>query len=186
MSLKVRELLVERLIETQPVLREFVRRQIHDLTAGSWDLLSYSFQRGFEVMWDNARIDQSGLLLKPLLVLWRQSVELGIKAAVFEIAGEIPRSSGHDLAKLFDKLLEARAELGHRDDDEYTGRVRDMIAEVQAFDPFADRFRYPASKGGKPFEGIEVSFDELFLAHWAITTWCEGAALEIKENWKFQ
>ena len=182
MSLERRERLADQVIDTQPELRDFVRRQPHDLTAGSWDLVSYSFQRGFEVMWDNARIDQSGLLLRPLLLLWRQSVELSIKAAVMEIAGEITSNPGHDLSKLFAQLLQVRADLGHRDDDDYTDRVRTMVALVQSFDPFADRFRYPTAKGGKPFEGIGADFDELFQAHWMIKTWCEGAALEVEES----
>ena len=182
MSLERRDQLVEHIVETQPELRDFVRRQPYDLTAGSWDLLSYSFQRGFEVMWDNARVDMSGLLLRPLLVLWRQSVELSLKAAIKEIAGEIGQNPDHDLSKLFAQVLEARAGIGYCDDDEYTRNVRDMIALVQSFDPFADRFRYPAARGGEPFEGIATDFDELFQAHWTIVTWCEGATIEVVES----
>lgn len=55
-----------------------------------------------------------------------------------------------------------------------------MIGVVQSFDPFADRFRYPAKRDGKPYTGIAVDLDELFQAHWIITTWCEGAAMELK------
>lgn len=182
MSLERREQLAEHIMQTQPVVREFVRRQPHDLTAGSWDLVSYSFERGFEVMWDAARLDHSGLLLRPLLMLWRQSVELSIKAALTDIAGEIAGNSGHDLSKLFALLLTARAGLGYSDDDEYAGQIQTMIAHVQAFDPFADRFRYPTSKSGRAFEGVAADFDELFQAHWMITTWCEGAALEVEES----
>jgi HEPN domain-containing protein len=124
----------------------------------------------------------SGLLLRPLLFLWRQSVELSIKAAIIETAGEIRRNPGHDLTKLFAQLIEVRAELGCCDDDDYTCKVTDMIALVQSFDPFADRFRYPTARGGKPFEGIDTDFDELFQAHWNIVTWCEGATIEIVES----
>jgi hypothetical protein len=53
---------------------------------------------------------------------------------------------------------------------------------VQSFDPFADRFRYPSTKDGKPFEGIAADLDELFQAHWIIVTWCEGAAIEVRES----
>ncbi|MBP7817079.1 MAG: hypothetical protein KA085_13195 [Phenylobacterium sp.] len=183
MSQDRRDQLVEDIVDAQPELRAFVRHQPLDLIPlGSWDMLSYSFQRGFEALWDSAQVDRSGLLLRPLLLLWRQSVELAIKAAVLEISGESASDLGHDLSKLFAKLLAVRADLGCVDDDEYTDRIRAMIALVQAFDPFADRFRYPTAKKGRPYEGVTVDLDELFQAHWSIVTWCEGAAIEIKEG----
>lgn len=181
MSMERRDRLVEHILETQPVLTAFVRRRSHDLGEGSWDLLSYSFQRGFETLWDSASADQSELLLRPLLVLWRQSVELAIKAAIIDIAGTILARPGHNLTKLFDQLLAARRELGYDDNDEYTEQVKGLIGEVQAVDPYADRFRYPASKDGTPFAGIDVEYDALFQAYWMITVWCEGAALEVEE-----
>lgn len=182
MSQDRRDRLVEQIVDAQPELRAFVRRLPLDMTAGSWDMLSYSFQRGFEALWDSARVDHSGLLRRPLLMLWRQSVELSIKAAVLEISGEPSNDLGHDLTKLFARLLAVRADLGCTDDDEYTGRVQEMISTVQAFDPFADRFRYPTARKGQAYEGIAVDLDRLFQAHWSIVTWCEGAALEIAEG----
>lgn len=181
MSLGYRERLIDRIVESRPALGTFVRRQPLDLTAGSWDMLSYSFQRGFETLWDQARVDRSGLLLRPLLLLWRQSVELAIKAAIREIAGGISGRPGHNLEKLFDLLIDARAAEGYVDDDDYTREVRAMVALVQSFDPFADRFRYPSSRGGAAFEGVAADLDELFQSHWMILTWCEGAALEVEE-----
>lgn len=182
MSLERRERLIEHILETQPVLTAFVRRRPHDIGEGAWDMMSYSFQRGFETLWDSASVDQSELLLRPLLVLWRQSVELAIKAAIIEITGSITTKPGHNLVKIFDQLLAARRALGHDDTDDYTGRVIGLIQEVQAVDPFADRFRYPASKDGLPFAGIDVEYEALFQAHWMITVWCEGAALEVAEG----
>jgi len=188
MSLEHREQLVEHIVETQPELRAFVRNlpHGHDLISGSWDLLSYSFQRGFETLWDHARADHSGLLLQPVLLLWRQSVELALKAAITAIAGGINGNPRHDLDALFVQLLEARVALGHSDDDDLTHSVRAMISLVQSLDPFADRFRYPSTKGGKPFEGIAVDFDKLFQAHWIIVTYCEGAAIEVEEATRYR
>ena len=182
MSEERREALIEALIEDQPELGDLIRRRPNDFMAGSWDLLAYSFQRGFEVMWDHACRDQSGLLDRPMLTLWRQSVELALKAAVVEIAGGLGQKPGHDLAGLFEQLLKARAALGHTDDDDHAKHVRATINHVQSLDPFADRFRYPTSKRGAPFGGLSVDFDTLFQAHWLITTWCEGAALEVEES----
>lgn len=180
MSLEQREALADRIVEMQPSLRGFVRDLSTDLTAGSWDLVSYSFQRGFEAMWDLARADHSGLLDRPLLVLWRQSVELAIKSAVLELAGQLDGRPGHNLQLLFEQLLQVRAAAGCCDDDDLTRDVQAMVALVQSFDPFADRFRYPAEKGGKPYEGFHVDLDELFQAHWIIVTWCEGSVIELK------
>jgi hypothetical protein len=92
-------------------------------------------------MWDLAQTDSSGLLLRPLLLLWRQSVELAIKAAIIEIAGGFDKKLSHYLDKLFAQLRKGRAALGYCDDDEYMNRVADMVALVQEFDPYADRFR---------------------------------------------
>lgn len=183
MSLARREQLVEHIVETQPELRAFVRNlpHGHDLMAGSWDLHSYSFQRAFEALWDQAQADHSGLLLSPLLMLWRQSVELALKAAIIEIAGGIDGRPGHDLEKLFAQLLAALAEHGLGVDDDLTRSVREMISLVQSVDPLADRFRYPRAMGGNPFEGIGADLDELFQAHWIIVTYCEGAAIEVEE-----
>ena len=181
MSLERRDQLVEQIVETQPRLTAFVRPLLNDMIAGSWDLLSYSFQRGFEVMWDHAYAETAGVLLRPLLSLWRQSVELALKASITEIEGSLDRRLGHNLQKLFAQLLEARAALGHDDDDDLASQVAAMIILVQSFDPFADRFRYPSTKDGKPFGGIDVDLDQLPQAHWIIVTWCEGAAIEVGE-----
>lgn len=179
MSLKQREALVDHIVLTQPSLRGFVRDLPTDLTAGSWDLVSYSFERGFEAMWDLARADHSGLLERPLLALWRQSVELAIKSAILGIAGRIDGRPGHNLEALFEKLLEIRSEAGCCDDDDLARNVKAMIRLAQSFDPFADRFRYPTEKSGRPYVGMAVDLEELFQAHWIITTWCEGAVMEL-------
>ncbi|WP_445678473.1 hypothetical protein [Radicibacter daui] len=182
MSYQRREALVEEIVDLQPTLRPFVRDRSTDMTAGSWDFLSYSFERGFEALWDLARVDRSGLLERPLLVLWRQSVELAIKSAILNLAGEMRGNPGHNLEKLFQRLLEIRAAEDCQDDDGLAQNVRSMIAQVQSFDPLSDRFRYPADRDGRPYVGVEVDLDELFKAHWIITTWCEGAVMELRSD----
>lgn len=182
MTVQYREALVNEIIETQPILRGFVRDLTTDMTAGSWDMVSYSFQRGFEAMWDLACADPSGLLNRPLLMLWRQSIELAIKSAILDIAGCIDGRPGHDLDVLFNQLLSIRAGAGYLDTDDLAENVKAMIRSAQSFDPFADRFRYPAGKSGRPDVGITIDFDELFQAHWIIITWCEGAAFPDHEK----
>ena len=184
MSLERRDQLVEQIVHDQPAFRPFVREVPHleNLISWSWNLLSYSFQRGFEALWDHAFADHSGLLLHPLLLLWRQSVELALKAAIIEVAGEVTGNPRHDLDALFTQLLEARAALGYSDDDDLAQSVRSMISLVQRVDPFADRFRYPTAKGGEPFGGVDADLEQLFQAHWIIVTYCEGTALEVEEG----
>ncbi len=182
MSLQKRDELVEHIIATQPSLRGFMRDLPTDISIGSWDLISYSFQRGFEAIWDLARADHSGLLLSPLLSLWRQSVELALKSAILEIAGNIENKPGHDLQKLFEQLCKISADGGLCNDDDLTRDVAAMIDLAQSFDPFADRFRYPSGKKGEPYEGLDVDLDELFQSHWIIVTWCEGTVVELREK----
>lgn len=175
-----REELEEQIVQQQPALKAFVRDQADDLTAGSWDLVSYSFQRGFDAMWDLAIADHSGLLVRPLLLLWRQSVELALKSAILELAGSITGDPRHNLSKLFDQLLRVRADLGSDDDDDLAKQVHAMLAEIQLADPFADRFRYPTAARGAPYPGISADLDKLYQAHWTVVTWCEGAVMELK------
>jgi len=184
MSIERRAQLAERIAEDQPALGAFVRKAPADMTAGSWDFLSYSFQRGFEAMWDQSAVDRSGLLLRPLLLLWRQSVELAIKATIMEMVGEIRIKASHDIQKLFEHLVAIISASSPYAEDDYTDKVRQMIILVQSFDPFADRFRYPTNGGGVAFDGVEADLDELYMAHWIITTWCEGAVLEVYRGGK--
>ncbi|MFV1919592.1 hypothetical protein VPH46_09230 [Sphingomonas sp. MJ1 (PH-R8)] len=180
MTSQRRDTLVDNIVQAQPTLRDFLRERPGSLLAGNWDLVSYSFQKGFEALWDLARSDTSGLLQMPLLALWRQSVELAIKSTILDLAGKIEGRPGHDLQALFKQLLDIRAAEGLVDDDALAKNVKAMIALVQSFDPDADRFRYPTGRGGKAYEGVAVDLDALFQAHWIITTWCEGAVLEMR------
>lgn len=183
MSSERRFSLAEQCMDLQPELRAFLKPNPDNLISSSWEFLAYSFERGFEEMWDCAQLDRSrSLLLRPLLMLWRQSVELHIKSAIAYIAGNLPKSIGHDLNKLFAQLLTERNILGYCDDDDLTRSVQTMIAEMQSFDPFADRFRYPSTCKGKPFEDIAVDLDYLFQAHWIITTWCQGVEIEVEQS----
>lgn len=72
MTYKHREALVGHIVEQQPTLRGFVRENSGDMLAGNWDFVSYSFQRGFESLWDLARTDLSGLLTR---ARWRDQGE---------------------------------------------------------------------------------------------------------------
>lgn len=182
MSDELRNALIEHILDTQPSLRGFLKDAPLDIMAGSWDLVALSFQRGFEKMWDLVCMDHTGLLLRPLLSLWRQSVELTIKSAIFEVAGKIEGNPSHKLHELFIQLKVAIAKAGLRHDDQLALDVETMIEEIQSFDPTAARFRYPAEGKGHSFTGIEIDRNKVFQAHWIIVTWCEGITAEIREG----
>lgn len=105
-----------------------------------------------------------------------------IQSAIFALVDRIDGKPGHNIHLLFNQFLAIRADEGWHDDDELAQNVQAMIALVQSVDPFADRFRYPTDKGGKPYLGVAVDLDELFQAHWIITTWCEGAVMEMRRE----
>lgn len=182
MSRQKRDELVQQITETQPSFRGFLKDLPSDMTAGSWDLVSYSFQLGFVALWDLAYADRSGLLTRPLLSLLRQSVELTLKSSILDIACKVEGKPRHNLPELFKQLRTISADLGLTHDDELTRDVETLVAEIQTFDPFADRFRYPVGRKGDKHEGIEVDLDRVFQAHWVIVGCCEGTVAELGEK----
>ncbi len=179
MSQERRFALIEALIDENPHLEKIVSNESSSLIAGNWDLVAYSYQQSFEALWDLACTQQSGLITMPLMMLWRQSVELTIKAAIQETIRGTPPGS-HDLTSLFDKLVEARRSIAwlEPDDDDQMQMVRRTIIEFQNLDKQADRFRYPSKRDGSPYGGISVDLDRLHQAHWLITNWCDVASVE--------
>lgn len=158
------------------------------LFEGNWDLTAYAYQQSFEALWDHAiertsgagAAQSSALVVLPLLMLWRQSVELSIKAAIEGTTGQQP-PLGHSLTSLFERLLEVRRERGGLepdDDDDDTAEVMRLIAEFQTLDERAERWRYPADSKGQPYGGITVDLNRLFQAHAMITGWCDGSSVE--------
>lgn len=181
MSLQKREALVGNIVDKQSSVRGFMKDLPAGscLLAGSWDFMSFSFQQGFEAMWDLARADHRGLLNMPLLSLWRQSIELTLKSCILEIGGSLDKKNGHKLQDLFEKLTKTSAKAGLNNDDDLTKNVQEMIDFAHSIDPYADRFRYPANKHGDPYEGIDIDLDKLFQAHWIIVNYCEGTVAEL-------
>ena len=181
MTVERRMALLDALNEGQPGLREIVTART-GLFEGNWDLVAYAYQQSFEALWDHAVAQTSGLAVLPLLMLWRQSVELSIKAAIEGTTGRQP-PGGHRLTDLFDRLLAVRREHGahESDDDDYTAEVRRTVAEFQELDERADRWRYPTDLKGQPHGGVNVDLDRLFQAHAMITGWCDACSIEAEQ-----
>lgn len=189
MSIERRMALLEALDIEQPHLHRIVQPR-DSIIAGNWDMAAFAYQQGFEALWDHAIARASGaeaaqssaLVVHPLLMLWRQSVELSIKAAIEGTTGRQP-PDGHNLAKLFATLLEVRGKRDdlESDDDDVTAQVIRLIAEFQALDVRADRWRYPTDRKGKPHGGDSVDLDQLFQAHARITGWCDWVSGEAEQ-----
>ncbi|KZK98965.1 hypothetical protein PsAD5_01588 [Pseudovibrio sp. Ad5] len=182
MSEQKRTALSDQIMEEYPSLEGFLHDLHTDLTSGSWDLVSYSFQTGFEKMWDVVKADQTDILVRPLLSLWRQSIELTVKSSILLLEGEFKGKAGHNLLVLFEQLKESANDKGLNVDNEITRKVSALFKNAQSVDPWADRFRYPTDKKGNKHVGIKVDLDELFQAHWMMVTWCEGVVVELREE----
>lgn len=180
MSRELRDKLIDALIAERPDKRKIVNDR-QTMFEGDWDQVAYSYQCSFEVLWDHAMAQggQSSIFVGPLMMLWRQSVELTIKAAIRETTRSEPPNH-HELTRLFDTLLAARKVVGclEEDDNAYTDRVRDTVVEFQKVDERADRFRYPTGRDGTAYPGFAVDIKRLLQAHWLITNWCDAASLE--------
>lgn len=177
-----REFLDRKLLELHPALTAFVKEVPCDITYGSWDLTSYSFQLGFEAMWDAARSENSGLLTRPLLHLWRQSVELALKSAIVEVSGisSPALKHGHRLPGLLVELVQLLKAEGIPVEDELSRQIKEMIDCVYSVDPAADRFRYPSDIKNTPYIGVSADLLQLYQSHQIIITWCEGIIQELK------
>lgn len=182
MSIERRTKLLDGLMEGQPGLRQIVTNRA-SLLEGNWDLTAFAHQQGFEALWDHAVTRPAGLAVLPLLMLWHQSVELTIKAAINGTTGCQPPGH-HRLTDLFDFLLRVRKEHGRleADDDAYTASVRRLVVEFQKLDERADRWRYPTDLKGKAHRGVSVDLDRLYQAHAMITGWCDWASVEAEQH----
>ena len=180
MSLELRHELIDAVIAERPHMRKIVN-DYQTMMEGNWDMVAFSYRQSFEVLWDHAMAQgkPASLYIGPLMMLWRQSVELSIKAAINETTRAEPPGS-HDLTYLFDALLTARRTMCsfESDDDDHTRGVRATVIEFQKADERADRFRYPTGRGGVAYAGIAVDIKRLLQAHWLITNWAEAAGLE--------
>lgn len=71
----------------------------------SWDFYAYSYGAAFDVIWDAAWQNRT-VLYPSLLLIFRQSIELSLKASIFKLSGEKP-PQGHKLSSLWSALLKA-------------------------------------------------------------------------------
>lgn len=189
MTLEDRQRLIEEEISfLQPGLASFLTSRNDGLGGHqSWSCYAYSFSRAFDILWDAAaRHRGHSLLWPPLLLVCRQSVELALKAGLVELAGRIEYEppAHHRLEDLWRELLSALERTGFSKDDEFAASVAEVVSILHRHDPKGDRFRYPASRTGNAFPSTAVELEELFKAHWRLTTYCEAISDMLAEGYR--
>jgi hypothetical protein len=171
----------------QPRLASFVKSRGDDLRGEqSWSYYAYSFGHAFEVLWDAATARRGhSLLWQPLLMVCRQSVELSLKAGLADVGppGYKP-CAHHGLEDLWHELLSALTKVGFSTDDEFSSSVAEVVSILHRHDPKGDRFRYPTSRIGNTFPATVVELEELFKAHWRLTTYCEAIGDMLAEGYR--
>jgi hypothetical protein len=120
----------------------------------------------------------------PLFYLCRHSVELSIKGAINTYAqtlGVAGMIAGHSLADLWAEFLRLLQKAGFNIDDEWTVYCGKLVSHLDEVDPDGERFRYPSSRRGTPFEFTRVEVRHLAVAHWHIGMMCDACEEMLSE-----
>ena len=107
----------------------------------------------------------------------RHSIELSIKSAIVEFAGTdtVPAHlEGHGLLALWYQLGKYMARWGTPNDDNWGKHCEKLLSHMHEADPDGERYRYPADLKGQSFTVTLVDLEDLVMAHWHITTYCDG------------
>lgn len=139
---------------------------------------AYSYGRAFEVLFEEKyKRRLHPMLMHPLLLICRHSIELSIKHGL-EILEPYDPEAGtkvtHSLEGLWTRLLNALRAAGLEVDDEYTASCGETVTLLHNHDTRGDRFRYPADVKGATFASTNVDLDRLFKGHFRITTYCSA------------
>lgn len=163
-----------------------VERQPYD---GEWSHFAYSYDRAFKCLWDKCyeetRLHREGNLIFPLLFICRQSVELWLKTALAASTVDVP-PLGHSLQRLWNVLIQQLEIEDLPTNDPFTTSVATLLNTLDAHDDRGDRFRYPASRDAIPYPSSNANLDDLFRAHYLITTYCEAVYSMAQEYENYQ
>lgn len=162
--------------EVRKFLTKERRASIYDKT---WENLCGAYGDAFNLLSQRLLAERGyERVVVPLFYLCRHSVELSIKHAVIEYAealGEPPDVAGHSLASLWNELARLTQAAGFPTDDPWTVHCGKLVRHLHDADPDGERFRYPASRSGVPFECTRVDVERLAVAHWHIGVLCDAA-----------
>ena len=142
-----------------------------------WCHFAYCYDSAFEELWDKCyeetRLYRKSNLLYPLLFIFRQSIELWLKAA-FSACEEAAPPATHNLRHLWHALVKQLEEEGLPTNDPFTVSVGALLDTLDVYDDRGDRFRYPTSRDANFYPSSSVDLDALFQAHYTMTTYCEA------------
>ncbi|UYY59938.1 hypothetical protein [Sphingomonas sp. S2-65] len=170
--------LIEEELSFEPAgLGRFLREDSSGLAGDdSFGFFAYSYARAFEVLFEAAmKRPHHPMLMHPLLLLCRHSIELSLKEGLRQLAtfnGGSERKITHNLETLWAQLRAALREAGLEADDDYTALCTEAVTLLHGHDLRGDRFRYPESTTGFAFASTLTDLDGLFKAHHRVTTYC--------------
>jgi hypothetical protein len=97
-------------------------------------------------------------VIYPAIYCYRQSVELYLKTLIEKFGSEAvkKKSHGHRLNELWASFLLVCTDEGDEANPDLSP-VGTLVLELQAADPGADGFRYPAQRSGAPFD-VEIAY----------------------------
>jgi len=125
-----------------------------------WYRFAYGYKMAAETL--VARLTGHGMALesacRPILFLYRHSVELMLKALLIDL-GELTDSpeappDKHPLTPLWKKLSQRILSYDPSQDSPWLARAGLLISELDRLDPGSFSFRYPVGKDGVPLIGF--------------------------------
>lgn len=115
------------------------------------------------------------MLMHPLLLLCRHSIELSLKEGLRQLSAFDARSgtkTTHSLEGLWARLRSALREAGLEADDDYTALCTEAVTLLHNHDVRGDRFRYPESTTGMAFASTLTDLESLFKAQHRVVIYC--------------
>ena len=155
-----------------------------------WHRFAYGYKSAAEML--VARLTGHGMALesacRPILFLYRHSVELTLKALLIDL-GDLTDSpeaapDKHPLTPLWKKLRERILAYDPGQDSPWLDRAGFLISELDRLDPSSFSFRYPVGKDGLPLiafgETISIEhFADVMRELWMVL---DGAAAMLDEH----
>lgn len=162
-------------------LRPFLRRE---QPPASWMQTMAYYAHGYDYAFQRLVMiaitlwPQADYLRMPTFFLARHATELHLKEVIKQYAamtGDIADTGqDHSLVSLWNRALKQMAPAGWASGDDFTNHCGKLIQHLHDFDSDGQRFRYPQSNAGKPFDYTRIELEALAKAHAYITIWCDG------------
>lgn len=153
----------------------------------SWGYFAHGYNRAFQDLAREAlRLwPRAEYLRLPVFFLARHSLELAIKEVIDRLsqaASVRPELAGHKLLDLWTELSRRLSASGAQSDDSWRAYCGQLIKHLHDSDPDGERFRYPQSRSGIPFEYSRVVLEDLVKAQWNVYAYCDAVLSELDSS----